>query len=671
MEEILYNNSNDNHKTTEKMIKDLMKDMEFNQKIIIDFRDNYLKDPLENSYNDKIEVISFQKTLSNLLNMFEKSIIVTLEKLKIIQSELNSNSLKTEFDKKNNNTSNLKRENKNNFTQKSKIINPQNTKEKKSLQIDNKKITNSNSTKIIYNDNHNNIGNNSGNKVLNNTENNNNNANIFPGQKKRYYFNFNYDNNKNANTNKAVKINSTKMSKNDLLNNYSNNDDNNHNTNDFIGKPNFQYETSNIKYNSDVNKYNNYRTIANKSKRILESNSNIDINNENLTIQNYSNNDIIFSGRFNKNYSNYNNYNNNYNHNYNIDDNSRGENGQIRNYENYNFHDISKNMSNNFDYSYKINEINNNNSNNDLNIKNSSSISHSIRPHKNHLKLTNIKSELNNNERKTDTETRCLREVLRKLKKNPSFNKNYYNNNNNKNETILNRILNSQNLILYFSEKYGKGDLNLFITKFDNKELDIKIIENEIKIISKVIENDNNDTTITKKNNNKDHMTISHQSSINNQNHNYRLPRKICLKKNKSQINNCTKISKNSNTTRKNIIKYSNSKETISNRASTPSIKSTILTKRKESDNMNVFLSNNKISNKISTIYGSSSRVCPLTLSKNLKIDEYNNNNNKEQLINQNIFSNNTFCNRVNYRQSKTPLNTKNNKNYSISLEKL
>ena len=670
MEKLLYNSSSNSNNIKEKLIKDLIKDMKFNQKIINDFRDNYLKNPLENSYNDKIEIISLQNNISNLLDMFEKSIIVTIDKLKIIQNGFNNISLKSEFIKKNNNFANKANENKNNFTQTYKILNSKKTSEKKNINItDSSNINNSSSSKIIYNDYYNNMSNSSGKNILNKTENNNNSI-IIPRQKKVYYFNFNYDSNKVSTLNKEVSTNNTNnLIKSDLLSDYPIKKENRHNTNDFIGMPKFKYKSSNRNYNLDDNKASNYHTITNNTKKILKLNKTNKTNNKNLTNQNYSNDDIIFNEKFNKNYNNFNNnYNNYYNsdiyydrHNYNIANTNRGENGQIRNSENLDFNNITGNINNNY-YNSEINEINNNNSNNDLNNKNFCSISHSIRPQKNTSKLTNIKNKVNNNEIKKDVELKSsIREILKKLKKNSPSSKKYYSNNNNKIENILNQIQNSQNLIQYFSEKYGKGDFNIFINKFNNKNLDLKIIENEINIISKIVENNNNNA-LNKKNNNKDYLSTNHLSTIDSSNQIHHLPIKLRLKKNNSQNKNRTKIAKDLDTNCKNKIERSTSKKILSYRTDTPSQKSSIMTKRNESDDINIFLNNSK---QISTIYGSSSRVCPSSISKCLRTDEYYQNNNKELLTKKNPFKNNIFCNRLNYKQIKTPLNSKNSMSYS------
>ena len=104
---------------------------------------------------------------------------------------------------------------------------------------------------------------------------------------------------------------------------------------------------------------------------------------------------------------------------------------------------------------------------------------------------------------------KILQEIVKSKKKNEKINRNYslnyFNTENNaikitkistknkKNNTNFQKNLKKsetfipENCKYFFAEKYGNGDYNIFIKKYENNQLDKNVIKNEFKIVSKLL----------------------------------------------------------------------------------------------------------------------------------------------------------------------------------------
>ena len=60
------------------------------------------------------------------------------------------------------------------------------------------------------------------------------------------------------------------------------------------------------------------------------------------------------------------------------------------------------------------------------------------------------------------------------------------------NDILIDKIKNSENLRKYFSEKYGEGDFNKFFNKYKKGQISKELIKNEIFTVEKIIEKNNN-----------------------------------------------------------------------------------------------------------------------------------------------------------------------------------
>ena len=65
---------------------------------------------------------------------------------------------------------------------------------------------------------------------------------------------------------------------------------------------------------------------------------------------------------------------------------------------------------------------------------------------------------------------------------------------NKKEDPIISKIKNSENLKLFFSEKYGNGNFNAFLNEFEKNKISEEVIKREINIIEKTIKNNNKNT---------------------------------------------------------------------------------------------------------------------------------------------------------------------------------
>ena len=114
-----------------------------------------------------------------------------------------------------------------------------------------------------------------------------------------------------------------------------------------------------------------------------------------------------------------------------------------------------------------------------------------------------------------------LREVIKKISKNKNqinasfsnfFNMTYgkhnksfdLNNKTNMSDSLIDKIKNSENLILYFSEKYGEGNFNTFLNNYKNNKISHELVEKEINMIDKIIDNNikSNNRNVRNNNNN-------------------------------------------------------------------------------------------------------------------------------------------------------------------------
>ena len=104
-----------------------------------------------------------------------------------------------------------------------------------------------------------------------------------------------------------------------------------------------------------------------------------------------------------------------------------------------------------------------------------------------------------------------IREIIKKIIKNKNkINESFLNystisgnrhnksfNFNKKEDSIISKIKNSENLILYFSEKYGDGDFNAFLNEYERNKISKELIKREINTLEKSIKKNNKNTGIS------------------------------------------------------------------------------------------------------------------------------------------------------------------------------
>ena len=61
-------------------------------------------------------------------------------------------------------------------------------------------------------------------------------------------------------------------------------------------------------------------------------------------------------------------------------------------------------------------------------------------------------------------------------------------------DSIVSKINHSENLILYFSEKYGDGDFNVFLNENERNKISKELIKREINTLEKSIKKNNKNT---------------------------------------------------------------------------------------------------------------------------------------------------------------------------------
>ena len=297
---------------------------------------------------------------------------------------------------------------------------------------------------------------------------------------------------------------------------------------------------SNLKYNLKKNDYNRNRTNSNFNVQYNSENTN---NNDKFKDQVNCINNI---SNFNYKINNKTNILSEENENKNIDNNNKIGNYTLRNpgtilkkiydfnidsplsnnlgkrmignmlYQNETFINKNNKFNKNINYYYNYSLPNNGIS------KKNSSISKSIRQSKYFINLNNNTTHNSNSNKKNnnlniengynsniihDIKIKSpIREIIKKLIKNKNeINESFLNYSNisggihnrsfdynNKNDSIIEKIKNSDDLNLYFSEKYGHGDINIFINKYKKNKINRKKIEKEIRVMEKIIEKNNN-----------------------------------------------------------------------------------------------------------------------------------------------------------------------------------
>jgi hypothetical protein len=173
---------------------------------------------------------------------------------------------------------------------------------------------------------------------------------------------------------------------------------------------------------------------------------------------------------------------------------------------------------NNSNYSYvNINDYNDYEQNKKILNNNRSVLSENIK-YKNYLKKYKNNNYYNNNNsldisKDSDIQIKSpIREVIKKLIKNKnqinesfsnffnltnglhnkSFELNHKNHKINNNDSLIDKIKNSENLSFYFSEKYGDGNFESFLNNFKKNKINHQLVEKEIDVIDKIMENNIN-----------------------------------------------------------------------------------------------------------------------------------------------------------------------------------
>ena len=195
---------------------------------------------------------------------------------------------------------------------------------------------------------------------------------------------------------------------------------------------------------------------------------------------------------------------------------------------------ISNETKLNFDYSKLASKINNNES--ELSLITNPNNTNYIKEKNNVLKddeklipeVSNIiLSESNEQEPEIEQIKIPIRQSLRKIisigNKNENKENNINNNSNNlindekgnKIKNIISKINSEESYKIYLSNKYSKGEYNQFLKMLNNNEIDFDSLENEIKIITDLI---NTDRNIRKQRNN---IYKNNNNIFNNNNNKY------------------------------------------------------------------------------------------------------------------------------------------------------
>ena len=451
----------------------------------------------------------------------------------------------------------------------------------------------------------------------------------------------------------------------------------------------------NLKYNLKKNDYN--RNLNNSNFKVQYNSDNTNNNNIFKNQINYINNMSNFNYKIN----NKTNLLSEENENKNIDNYNKIGNYTLRNpgtiYKKIYDFNTENPLNNNLDNKITGNVlfknetcINKNNKFNNINInsncnyveqnngisKNNSSISKSIRQSKYSINLNkknkhnqnsnnnnlNIENGYNSNIMPDIKIKSPIREIIKKLIKNKNeINESFlsYSNisggiynrsfdHNDKNDSIIEKIKNSDYLNLYFSEKYGNGDINIFINKYKKDKISREEIEKEINVLVKIIENNNNNISNGIINNR------SNNNIFNDDSFNY-----------KKIINKSSEFIKK-NKYKKNTYKMNNRNSYMNNKYINPSkngakINRTITPSKRGNNKINNqknnfdFKRKNYAGHQNSNSYGTNF----------LKTDEFN--NKKFNIIPQTYFYENRNESYYNIKRLKTPANnTSSLTNYSI-----
>ena len=423
-----------NYDITEKIIKELFIDIDLSKKFTFDFKSSFLN----NNFNNSIGVIAIKRNiLLKFFDSFEQTIKNIEKKIIMLQKELKDNekSIKTQIKYKTKSLDIINYENKEDEPV-NKNDNSFNDLDKNRHLINRIKKRNK-ITRVNHNDYF------------------KKNYSISTGSYKNEFFQnqINYINNMN---NYNYKINNNNMSL------KSNNDNIKH----YINYENYTLKNPEIIskkfYNFKVN--NNFNTF-----------DNID------PINKYENNKIISNISYQKGYNSVLKADKNFN---NYKDNCQFLNEKEKNNEESYNSSLPKNINTN-KFSIYLNKKNSDENQNYFNIEETSTL--------NNEPEIKIKSP--------------IREIIKKIIKNKNkINESFLNYSNmsgnkhnksfnfNKKEqdSIIAKIKNSENLILFFSEKYGNGDFNVFLNEYKKNKINKELIKREINTIEKVIKKNGN-----------------------------------------------------------------------------------------------------------------------------------------------------------------------------------
>ena len=433
-------NNDDN--LTEEIIKELFIDIDASKKFTFDFKTSFLN----NNFNNTIGVIAIKRhILLKFLDSFEQTIKNIEQKLILLQKNIHNKkkSVNTRLNNKTKSEDNMSCENKSDEP-----IDEMHIQNDLSLNdlIQNKHLINRiKKRNKISHANHNDYF--------------KKNYSLNTGSYKNEFFQNNQINYINNMNNYNYKINNNMSLK---------SNDNNDNIMNYLHNGNYTLKNPEI-----------------ISKKFYNFNDNNNTFNSINLLSDYANNKVITNSSFHKGHNSVIKVDNNF---INYKDNCQFLNErEINNGESYN-NSLPRNINPNKFSIY-------------LNKKNSSKMDEN----QNYFNIEETSSINNEPEIKIKSP---IREIIKKIIKNKNkINESFLNystisgnkhnksfNFNKKEDSIISKIKNSENLKLYFSEKYGDGDFNVFLNEFERNKISKELIKREINIIEKSIKKNNKNT---------------------------------------------------------------------------------------------------------------------------------------------------------------------------------
>ena len=430
-----------NDKIIEEIIKELFIDIDSSKKFTFDFKSSFLN----NNFNNPIGVIAIKRhILLKFLDSFEQTIKNIEQKLILLQKNINDN-------KKNIN---------NHLNNKTKSEDNMNCENKADGQINELHFQNDLSLYDLDKNKHliNRIKKRNKINHVNHNDYFKKNYSLNSGSYKNEFFHnqINYINNMN---NYNYKINNNMSLK---------SNDNKDNIKNYLDYGNYTLKNPEIiskkfyNFNDTNNTFNNINSLSD-----------------------YSNNKVISNSSFQKGHNSVIKVDNNF---INYKDNCQFLNErEINNEDSYN-NSLPKNINPNIFSIY-------------LNKKNSFKMDEN----ENYFNIEETSSINNGPEIKIKSP---IREIIKKIIKNKNkINESFLNystisgnkhiksfNFNKKTDSIISKIKNSENLILYFSEKYGNGDFNVFLNEYERNKISKELIKREINNLEKSIKKNNKNT---------------------------------------------------------------------------------------------------------------------------------------------------------------------------------